>query len=138
MRANDYGYSQLRDSNRETLKNLLKRYYLIHCLSSRKMLANYFIAIACFVAISNAENVGWKSYFVENPTEFHDIPLSWESGNQTSVPSWLSGIYVRNGPAQVLISLFDILSIKFLSLTFCQYDYHFKTFSQYPTPFSQN
>ena len=85
------------------------------------MLENYFIAIATFVAISNAENVGWKSYFVENPTEFHDIPLSWESGNQTSVPSWLSGIYVRNGPAQVLlISLLDILSIKVLTLTFGQ------------------
>ena len=87
------------------------------------MLVNYFITIATFVAISNAENVGWKSYFVENPTEFHDIPLSWESGNQTSVPSWLSGIYVRNGPAQVLISLLDTLSIKVQTLTFCQYDY---------------
>jgi carotenoid cleavage dioxygenase-like enzyme len=64
------------------------------------MLANYFITIATFVAIANADNVGWKSYFVENPTEFHDIPLSWESGNQTAVPSWLSGVYVRNGPAQ--------------------------------------
>ena len=66
------------------------------------MLANYFITIATFVAIANADNVGWKSYFVENPTEFHDIPLSWESGNQSSVPSWLSGVYVRNGPAQVI------------------------------------
>jgi hypothetical protein len=65
------------------------------------MLTNYFITIATFVAIANADNIGWKSYFVENPTEFHDIPLSWESGNQTSVPSWLSGVYVRNGPAQV-------------------------------------
>ena len=85
------------------------------------MLAHYFITIATFVAIANADNVGWKSYFVENPTEFHDIQLSWESGNQTSVPSWLSGIYVRNGPAQVLlISLLDILSIKVLTLTFGQ------------------
>ena len=82
------------------------------------MFAKHFITIATFLAISNAENVGWKSYFVENPTEFHDIPLSWESGNQTSVPSWLSGIYVRNGPAQVLIPL------------------SFNTFSQYPITFS--
>ena len=66
------------------------------------MLANYFITIATFVAIANADNVGWKSYFVENPTEFHNIPLTWESGNQSSVPSWLSGVYVRNGPAQVI------------------------------------
>ena len=48
-----------------------------------------------------SDNVGWKSYLVENPTEFHDIPLIWESGNLTKVPNWLSGIYVRNGPAQV-------------------------------------
>ena len=60
------------------------------------------LTIATLLAISTAENVGWKSYFVENPTEFHDIPLQWEMGNQTTVPSWLSGIYVRNGPAQVL------------------------------------
>ena len=66
------------------------------------MLASYFITIATFVAIANADNVGWKSYFVENPTEFHDIPLTWESGNQSAVPSWLSGVYVRNGPAQVI------------------------------------
>ena len=79
------------------------------------MLANYFITIATFVAIANADNVGWKSYFVENPTEFHNIRLSWESGNQTAVPSWLSGVYVRNGPAQV-INFFKYLyqSIKML------------------------
>jgi carotenoid cleavage dioxygenase-like enzyme len=65
------------------------------------MFAKYFITIAGFVAIANSDNVGWKSYFVENPTEFHDIPLTWESENGTSVPSWLSGVYVRNGPAQV-------------------------------------
>ena len=82
-----------------------------------------YLVIANFISIVTSDNVGWKSYLVENPTEFHDIPLSWESGNQTSVPSWLSGIYVRNGPAQVLISLLDTLSIKVQTLTFCQYDY---------------
>ena len=75
------------------------------------MLANYFITIATFVAIANADNVGWKSYFVENPTEFHDIPLTWESGNQSAVPSWLSGVYVRNGPAQVINLFLLSLSI---------------------------
>ena len=63
------------------------------------------LTIATLLAISTAENVGWKSYFIENPTEFHDIPLQWEMGDQTTVPSWLSGIYVRNGPAQVNIYL---------------------------------
>ena len=80
---------------------LIKNPYLINT-TLRKMLPNYFITIATFVAIANADNVGWKSYFEENPTEFHDIPLSWESGNQSLVPSWLSGVYVRNGPAQVI------------------------------------
>ena len=45
------------------------------------------------------ENIGWKKYFVENPTEFHDLPLTWEDA--TLVPGWLSGTYVRNGPAQI-------------------------------------
>jgi len=48
---------------------------------------------------SLCENVGWKKYFVENPTEFHDLPLTWE--DTTVVPGWLSGTYVRNGPAQL-------------------------------------
>jgi len=65
------------------------------------MVKKNILTILTFVAITTAENVGWKSYFVENPTEFHDIPLIWESGNETNVPSWLSGIYVRNGPAQL-------------------------------------
>ena len=67
------------------------------------MVKKNILPILTFVAITTAENVGWKSYFVENPTEFHDIPLIWELGNETNVPSWLSGIYVRNGPAQVII-----------------------------------
>ena len=62
----------------------------------------YLIAIIVIIANAQAENVGWQKYFTENPTEFHDLPLKWENGNQTNVPSWLSGVYVRNGPAQVL------------------------------------
>ena len=60
-----------------------------------------YLWMVIFPSILMADNVGWKSYLTENPTEFHDIPLTWESGNQTKVPNWLSGIYVRNGPAQV-------------------------------------
>ena len=47
------------------------------------------------------DNVGWLKYFEENPTEFHDLPLTWEGGSSTAIPSWISGVYVRNGPAQV-------------------------------------
>ena len=57
-----------------------------------------------FVDNALMENVGWKSYLTENPSEFHDIPLVWE-GN-ISVPNWLSGTYIRNGPAQVCILIF--------------------------------
>ena len=39
------------------------------------------------------DNVGWKSYLQEDPTEFQDIPLLWEE--ETPVPAWLSGTYVR-------------------------------------------
>ena len=63
-----------------------------------------YLWMVIFPSILMADNVGWKSYLTENPTEFHDIPLTWESGNQTDVPGWLSGIYVRNGPAQVFSS----------------------------------
>ena len=56
-----------------------------------------------FIIVENVhpDNVGWKSYLKENPTEFHDIPLVWEE--ELSVPEWLSGTYVRNGPAQVIL-----------------------------------
>lgn len=64
-------------------------------------MSKYLIAINFIIAYAQAENVGWRNYFTENPTEFHDLPLKWENGNQTNVPSWLSGVYVRNGPAQV-------------------------------------
>ena len=66
-------------------------------------MSKYLIAINFIIAYAQAENVGWRNYFTENPTEFHDLPLKWENGNQTNVPSWLSGVYVRNGPAQVLL-----------------------------------
>ena len=74
----------------------------------------YFCHMVIFVSIAvvKAENVGWQNYFIENPTEFHDILLEWESGNKTTVPSWLSGIYVRNGPAQVLISIIGDIIIE--------------------------
>ena len=55
-----------------------------------------------------AETVGWRSYFTENPTEFHDIPLTWEE-EDTRVPDWISGTYVKNGPAQVDIMYFQMI-----------------------------
>ena len=71
-------------------------------IKSIKVLAIF----ALFTISANAENVGWHSYLRENPTEFHDILLNWESGDQTNVPDWLSGVFVRNGPAQVSKQIF--------------------------------
>ena len=56
------------------------------------------------VQLARPENVGWKGYLKENTEEFHDLPLTWEE-DIASIPSWLSGTYIRNGPAQVKVSL---------------------------------
>ena len=58
-----------------------------------------FGVILSLAAVFHCENVGWQKYFEEETSEFHDIPLSWE--DNTRVPDWLSGTYVRNGPAQI-------------------------------------
>ena len=73
------------------------------------MKIKYLLFISIYITIVGADNVGWDSYLIDNPTEFHDLPLVWEFGNDTTVPSWLSGVYVRNGPAQVIYatSLFN-------------------------------
>ena len=36
---------------------------------------------------------------MENPTSFRDLPLQWDGDGK--IPDWLSGTYVKNGPAQV-------------------------------------
>ena len=65
------------------------------------------------VTAGTCSNVGWKSFMRENPTEFHDLPLTWETGIR--VPEWLSGTYVRNGPAQVIIGLLSTANLTNLS-----------------------
>ena len=65
------------------------------------MAMKHLLFALTIIKLVNSENVGWKSYLAENPTEFHNLKLEWESGDETLVPSWLSGIFVRNGPAQV-------------------------------------
>ena len=62
------------------------------------------------VTVGTCSNVGWKSYMRENPTEFHDLPLSWQP-EESQVPQWLSGTYVRNGPAQVIICLLSNVNL---------------------------
>jgi len=53
-----------------------------------------------FTTSSSDRPEGWAKYFEENPTEFHDLPLTWENG-ATAIPDWLGGTFVRNGPAQL-------------------------------------
>ena len=68
-------------------------------------------ALSIFVTIFgniSGDNIGWNSTFTENNEEFHNLRLSWEKGDQTNVPTWLSGVYIRNGPAQVLDLILDV------------------------------
>jgi len=44
-------------------------------------------------------NLGWEKFLEDEPTEFHNLPLTWEV-ESTGVPSWMKGSYVKNGPAQ--------------------------------------
>ena len=60
------------------------------------------INIYNYIYTVQSDNVGWQTYLREDPTEFHDIPLVWEE--EAKVPDWLSGTYVRNGPAQLSFS----------------------------------
>ena len=60
----------------------------------------HLLLAVALIANASSTNVGWQSYLQENPTEFHDLPLTFENGNATQVPSWLSGVFVRNGPGQ--------------------------------------
>ena len=57
---------------------------------------------------TTGDNIGWNSTFTENNEEFHNILLRWEKGDQTNVPTWLSGVYIRNGPAQVLVPILEV------------------------------
>ena len=58
------------------------------------------VLILVTVQLARLENVGWRGYLKENTEEFHDLPLTWEE-DIASIPTWLSGTYIRNGPAQV-------------------------------------
>ena len=69
------------------------------------MILKIFLLFSINLETISAIKVGWKSYLAENPTEFHDLPIQWKSKNNTLIPNWLSGIFVRNGPAQVRHSL---------------------------------
>ena len=41
---------------------------------------------------------GWDKYLDDEVSEVHNIPLTWERGDQ--IPSWLRGSFIKNGPSQ--------------------------------------
>jgi outer membrane receptor for ferrienterochelin and colicin len=43
-------------------------------------------------------NQGWANYLADEPSEYHNLPLSWELN--TSLPAWLQGSYVKMGQAR--------------------------------------
>ena len=47
---------------------------------------------------SRASNIGWEKFLSDEPTEFHNLPLTWEQ--KAPLPSWLVGSYIKNGPSQ--------------------------------------
>ena len=58
------------------------------------------LVLLCLHAkLAFSDNVGWKAFFTENIDEWHDLPLKWE--NETPIPSWVTGTFVRNGPARI-------------------------------------
>ena len=61
------------------------------------------LLLAGLAAPALQDNVGWRSFLQENTQEFQDLPLAWDG--DTQVPAWLSGTYVRNGPAQVRLCI---------------------------------
>ena len=61
------------------------------------------LLLAGLAAPALQDNVGWRSFLQENTQEFQDLPLAWDG--DTQVPAWLSGTYVRNGPAQVKLCI---------------------------------
>ena len=80
--------------NMFTFLHLLAHYII-------KMDNSFLLVTALFIGVVTSDNVGWQKSFTENSEEFHDLHLEWEKGENTMVPAWLSGIFVRNGPGQV-------------------------------------
>ena len=74
------------------------------------------LLVAGLAAPALQDNVGWRSFLQENTQEFQDLPLAWDG--DTEVPAWLSGTYVRNGPAQVGLCI--IISDKQIRLLLLQ------------------
>ena len=43
-------------------------------------------------------NVGWESFLEDEPSEFHNLVLNWET--DAPIPDYVVGSYIKNGPSQ--------------------------------------
>lgn len=57
------------------------------------------LCLVVFKTTSATEHPGWKTLFSTNLNEYDNVAVSWE--NPSAVPEWLSGTYVKNGPARL-------------------------------------
>ena len=65
-----------------------------------------FTLLATFIALGKSHrpkddsrfNVGWSSFLADEPTEFHNLPLTWET--DAPIPDYVVGSYIKNGPSQ--------------------------------------
>lgn len=48
--------------------------------------------------IPSWDNIGWSNYLDDETTSFTDLPLTWSLN--TTVPDWIKGSYIKNGPAR--------------------------------------
>lgn len=64
-------------------------------------MASFICLFLSFVGVfgQKSEKVGWEKYLVQNTDEWHDLSLQWELNN--TVPSWVKGQFIRNGPARL-------------------------------------
>merc|ERR1712215_211789 len=65
--------------------------------STRKMsVILSYVTLLCFTTQSYCQ-VGFEKWVSDNPVEFESIEVEWEK--ERPVPEWLSGTYLKNGPA---------------------------------------
>merc|ERR1711872_885539 len=68
--------------------------------ASMKIIIVGIIYILTVVDYCLGHTQGWSRLFQDEISEFHDEDLTWELGGN-NVPAWLSGRYIKNGPARL-------------------------------------
>jgi len=66
--------------------------------TTKIILASLLSLTSGHIIKTKSHNTGWAAYLADEPSEFHNLPLSWESSNP--IPTYVKGSYVKNGPSQ--------------------------------------